>query len=186
MSTFYRFAGLAVVFISFGLLVSALPSPRAEDAAWVITGTDAVSLICADFLVKVKACLDVIAGCQDLVKLKVNILVLVSLCNACAADLLKIGANVKVTADAQASIVKCFAAFLILFVKVFADLSVKFGLTVIVTLCAEIDVCIKALFVALNICLDGVLALIVKECAGAVTSVFVSLKLKLCIALLGL
>ncbi|KAH7332979.1 hypothetical protein B0J17DRAFT_631968 [Rhizoctonia solani] len=186
MSTFYRFAGLAVVLISFGLLVSALPSPRAEDAAWVITGTDPMSLIFANFFIEVKTCISAIAGCQDLVTLKANIAIFVALCNKCAADLLKIGTVVKLTADAQASIVACFVALFTLLVKVLLNLTVKFGLPVIISLCVEVDACLHLLLKNLDVCFHGIVALIVKACAGSVVDAFFKLGFESCLPLFGL
>lgn len=57
MSSFTRFAGVAVVLLSLGFLVTAIPI--VNDSIPAITGTDAVSLVCAklfvDIEVKIKA-----------------------------------------------------------------------------------------------------------------------------------
>ncbi|KAJ1300172.1 hypothetical protein OPQ81_011924 [Rhizoctonia solani] len=185
MNTFYRIASLAVLFISFALIVSATSSPRADDTAWVITSTDAVSECLKKFFVEIHACINVIADCQDIAALKANILIFVGLCNKYAAELVVIGAGVKVTAEAQANIVACFAAFITLFVKVCLDLTVRFGLAVVVALCVEVDACLQILLKNLDICIKGVVALIAKACGDAVVSGFVQLKLKLCLAIFG-
>ncbi|EUC59595.1 transmembrane protein, putative [Rhizoctonia solani AG-3 Rhs1AP] len=164
MSTFSRIAVVVVFLFSVGLLVSALPSPRAADASWAIVGADMfpVCTLLEKFFLEVKVCIDAIAACHDLVTLKLKVAVFVALCKGCAADLLKIGADVKITAEAQASIVNCFVSMLTLLVQVCVNLTAKFGVAVIATLCAEIDIVLKFLFVHLDICINGVLGLIAK------------------------
>ncbi|CAE6439028.1 unnamed protein product [Rhizoctonia solani] len=183
MSTFYRFFGLAIVLISFGLLVSALPSPRDDDTAWVIVGTDPLCELLKEFFVKARVCLDVIAECQDLVKLKADIAIFVALCNAHAAQLLKVGADVKVTAEAQASIVACYAAMITLLVKACLSLTVKFGLAVIIAICVEVDAALSLVLKNLDLCIKGVVVLIIQACGNAVVGGFAQLKFKLCAAL---
>lgn len=53
MSSFIRIAGAAAVVLSLGFLVSALPAARASIPA--ITGTDAVSVVCAKLAVDIEA-----------------------------------------------------------------------------------------------------------------------------------
>ncbi|CAE7114907.1 unnamed protein product [Rhizoctonia solani] len=185
MSTFYRIAAVALFVFSFGLLVGALPSPRAEDASWVVLGADKYPL-CAllhKFILEAKACIEVIAGCNDIVTLKAKIAIFVALCNACAADLLKIGANIKVTADIQVSIVTCFVSLITLLVKVCLDLTVKLGVTVVLTLLAEIDIALRLCLVNLDICVGGILELILKGCTGSVFAGLKTLALKACLGL---
>lgn len=52
MSSFIRFAGAAAVILSLGFLVTALPAATTSVPA--ITGTDAVSLVCAKVLVDIE------------------------------------------------------------------------------------------------------------------------------------
>ncbi|CUA75368.1 Major DNA-binding protein [Rhizoctonia solani] len=172
MSTFSRIAAVVVFLFSVGLLVSALPSPRGDDS-WSIVGADTIPMcgVLAKFFIEVKACLEAITLCQDIVAVKLQIVALVGLLKGCTADLVKIGADVKIATEVQASIVTCFVSFLTLLVKVCVDLTAKFGLKVIVALCVEVDTCLHALLVQLNVCIHGVLALIVKGCAESVVGI---------------
>lgn len=55
MSTFASFAGVAVLTLSFGFLVTALLAVKTPNVHLAITGTDAVSLVCANLIVDVEA-----------------------------------------------------------------------------------------------------------------------------------
>ncbi|KAF8695631.1 hypothetical protein RHS03_07987, partial [Rhizoctonia solani] len=179
MSTFYRFLCFAVVLVSFSLLVSALPSPR-TDNAWLIASNDPLCTCINEFMAKAKACIDVIAGCRDPITLKANIAVFVALCNAHAAQLLTIGAAVKVTAESQASIVACYAAMITLLIQTCINLTVKLGVAVVVTACVGLDAAIVLVLKNLDICIKGVVVLIVNTCKNAVVGGFPQLNFNLC------
>ncbi|KAG8698635.1 hypothetical protein FRC09_007122 [Ceratobasidium sp. 395] len=182
MHTFTHIAAFVFILFSLSFLVSAIPTaPRTLGAIYPPAGEDAISAILIklclrDLEVKIKALL----GCGTLPELKLAIKVLIGLFQPCADELLKVDANVTISAKAKASIVTC------LLVKVCAEVSVKFGIVVVVDLFAELDVCLKALLVNLNICIAGVLVLIVKTLAQATVGLLFNIHFELCSAVLGL
>lgn len=112
MISFARLAGVAVLLLSFGFLVTALPTIKADDIHLAITGRDAVSCVLAKLIVEVKAKILALLACGTVAELEVAVKVLVALLKTCADDLLKVGAGVTVTVEAQASIVTCVAGII--------------------------------------------------------------------------
>ncbi|KAG8762812.1 hypothetical protein FRC12_008836 [Ceratobasidium sp. 428] len=188
MHTFTHIAAFVFILFSLSFLVSAIPTaPRTLGAIYPPAGEDAISAILIklclrDLEVKIKALL----GCGTLPELKLAIKVLIGLFQPCADELLKVDANVTISAKAKASIVTCVCSIITLLVKVCAEVSVKFGIVVVVDLFAELDVCLKALLVNLNICIAGVLVLIVKTLAQATVGLLFNIHFELCSAVLGL
>ncbi|KAB5588338.1 hypothetical protein CTheo_8224 [Ceratobasidium theobromae] len=184
MSSFIRIAGAAAVVLSLGFLVSALPAARASIPA--ITGTDAVSVVCAKLAVDIEAKILALAGCGTIAELTVAVHALVAAIQICANDLLRVGAGVVVDVEAKASIVACLVATITLLAQVCVQVSVKFGLTVVAALFAEIDVVVRLLLVNLNICVGGIVALIAKALASVTVGLIAQIHLKLCLGVLGL
>ncbi|KAJ1308124.1 hypothetical protein OPQ81_003847 [Rhizoctonia solani] len=186
MSSFLRYAGAAALLLSFGLFVQALPV-LIDVKVPVPIGTDVVSKVFANLVIngEIEAKLKAIAAINTLVELKALIAVIVTLFKGCADELLKIGAGVVVDVDAQASIVACVAAIITLLVKVFAQVSLKLGITVCAAVFAEVDVCLRALLVNLNICIDGIVTLVVKALVSVTVAVLVGLKLQVCADILA-
>ncbi|KAH7332944.1 hypothetical protein B0J17DRAFT_721746 [Rhizoctonia solani] len=115
-----------------------------------------------ELAINVEAKIKVLLACVTMTDLKFAIKALVTVLQTCADNLLKIDAGVVVDVDAKASIVTCISAIIILLVKVCLQLSVRFGITVVAALFADIDVCLQSVLVNLNICVDGILVLIAK------------------------
>ncbi|KAG9084108.1 hypothetical protein FRC06_004205, partial [Ceratobasidium sp. 370] len=154
MHAFTRVAAFIFFLLSLSFLVSALPSsPRTPDAISGVIGTDPVSITLAKFVVEIGAKVNALPIAID---------VLVEVINGCANELLKVSAGVEVTVEAKASIVACICSIITLIAKVCAVVSVKFGLFVVLGRLAKIDVCVKLLLVNLNICIAGILSLILK------------------------
>lgn len=186
MSSFTRFAGVAVVILSLGFLVTALPVVKTDVIIPAITGTDAVSLVCAKLIVDIDVKIKALLACNTIAELHVAIDVLVALFKTCADDLLKVGAGVVVDVEAKASIVACIAAVITLLVKVCAQVTVKFGIAVVAVLFVKIDVVLRLLLVNLNICVGGIVALIAKALASVTVGLLAQVHLKLCLSVLGL
>ncbi|CUA68902.1 hypothetical protein RSOLAG22IIIB_08150 [Rhizoctonia solani] len=182
MSSFLRLVGLAAVVFSLGLAVSALPIANIHLKS--PTGTDVVSRLFFKLCIEseLEAKLKALLLCGSIQDLTVKIDVVVALLKGCSDELLKIGADVVVDADAKISLVACIVSIVTLCVQVFATLSLKFGLAI----CAEIDVVLRLLLANLAICVDGILVLIVKVLAQATVGVMAQIQLKLCLGVLGL
>lgn len=184
MSSFTRFAGVAVVLLSLGFLVTALPATRASIPA--ITGTDAVSVVCAELFVKLEACINALSACKTYAELEAAVNALIVLLKGCTNDLITVGADVVVEAEAKTNIVTCVVAAITLLLQVCLQISVKFGITVVAVLLAKIDVCLKELLVALNICIEGIVIVIVKALGSVAIGLLVKLNLNLCLGVLGI
>ncbi|KDN35467.1 hypothetical protein RSAG8_11550, partial [Rhizoctonia solani AG-8 WAC10335] len=190
MSSFLRFAGAAALVLSFGLAARALPlGIFGEVAIKALAGTDAICaalnhlIVDCDIVAKLTACVNV----ATLAELQVAIAACVEPIKACADALLNIDAGVGAAVDAsvKADIVVCLVAFISLIVKVCLQLTLKFGVSVVATLLAELDLCVKLLLVNLNICIAGIMDLIVKACASATVSLMAEVSLAACAKLLG-
>ncbi|CAE6448218.1 unnamed protein product [Rhizoctonia solani] len=186
MSSFFRYAGAAALILSFGLFVQALPV-LADVKIPVPSGTDVVSKALSNLVVdgKLEAKLKALCAIKTLVELKACLAIIVALLKGCADELSKIGAGIIVDVEAQASIVACVYAIITLLVKVCLQISVKFSITAVAALFAEIDVCVRLLLVNLDICVVGILALIVKACVSITLPILDSLKFDACVALLA-
>ncbi|KAG9126846.1 hypothetical protein FRC07_001747 [Ceratobasidium sp. 392] len=189
MHAFTRIAALAFVLISLSFLVSAMPTvPRTLGAIQDPTGTDAVSTafakLCIDFNLEAK--IKALVACGTIAELTAATKILGALFKGCAEDLATIGADVSVTVEAKASIVACICSIITLLVEVCAQVSIKFGITVVAALFAQIDVVLRLLLVNLNICVGGILVLIAKAIASATVDLLAQAQLKLCLSVLGL
>ncbi|KAF8710557.1 hypothetical protein RHS03_01692, partial [Rhizoctonia solani] len=183
MSSFIRFAGATALVLSLGLFVSALPLVYAN--LKVAVGTDAVSCSFKKMIIdlaldaKIKALL----VCGSIEELEVAVVALVTLFKGCTDDLVKLGAGVVIDANAKLSLVACVASIITLLVQVLVQVCLKFGIAATVHICAQIDVAIRALLVALNICVDGILVLVVQALATVIVTLCAQVKLDLCLAL---
>ncbi|CAE6451146.1 unnamed protein product [Rhizoctonia solani] len=178
MSSFLRFAGAAALVLSFGLFVRALPVVSVSIPT--ITGTDAVSVVCAKLSVSIEAHIKALLACGTIADVEAAIKAMIVAIKICSDDLVKIGTGVVVDVDAQASIVACIAALITLIVRVCLQLSVKFGIAAVAALYAELDVCIRLLLGNLDVCIAGIVALIVKACVGVTASLLASINMKVC------
>ncbi|CAE6481180.1 unnamed protein product [Rhizoctonia solani] len=188
MPSFIQFAGLAVVVLSLGYFASAAPVSLGLFAPVNLscTGTDAISLVLAKLIVGLDAKISALTSCTSVAELTTAVDVLVALFKGCADDLLKIGAGVVVTAEAQASIVACVIGMITLLVRACIAVTLKFGLTVVLTLFAKLDVALQLLLVNLNICIGGILVLIAQALASVTVGLLAQVQLKLCLGVLGL
>ncbi|CAE6437357.1 unnamed protein product [Rhizoctonia solani] len=188
MPSFTQFAGLAAVVLSLGYFANALPTGLGlfGPVDLSCTGKDAVSLVFAKFIVGLEAKINALISCGTIAELSVAVDVLVALFKGCADDLLKIGAGVAVTAEAQASIVACVCGIITLLVRACIAVTLKFGLSVVLVLFAKIDLALQLLLLNLNICIGGILALIAKALASVTVGLLAQVQLKLCLGVLGL
>ncbi|CUA77104.1 hypothetical protein RSOLAG22IIIB_12553 [Rhizoctonia solani] len=185
MSSFLRFAGAAAVVLSLGLFATALPVIVVNAKVVGVVGVDAVCAALTKLVVDlcIEAKIKALLTCGTLAELEVAVKALIAVCQICADDLIKIGANVSVTADAQLSIIACVCSIITLLVQVLVQVCLKFGIAATVTLCAQIDVVVRLLLVNLNICIDGIVGLIVKALATVIVTLCAQVKLDLCVAL---
>ncbi|KAG8694645.1 hypothetical protein FRC08_008344 [Ceratobasidium sp. 394] len=187
MHALARVAAFVFVLLSLSFLVSALPSsPRTLGAISGVTGTDPVSLVFAKLVIDLEVKIKALLACATIVELDVAIKALIVALKGCSDELHKIGAGVAVDVEAKASIVLCICSIIKLIAEVCVHITVKFGLVAIVSLLAEIDLCLKVLLFNLNICIDGICVLIVKALASVTVELLVKAHLKLCLGVLGL
>ncbi|GAB1527834.1 hypothetical protein RhiTH_011022 [Rhizoctonia solani] len=181
MSSFVRLAGVVALIVSLGLAVQALvyvPDVKIP----VPCGKDLVSKALIELVVggsleqKIRALLIL----NSVAELKVAIAVIVALFKECGDELLKIGAGVAIDVDAHASIVACVSAVITLLVKICLQLSVKFGVAAVVAIFADIDVVLRVCLVNLEVCVVGIVALIVQACVYITASVLAQVKFVSC------
>ncbi|CUA73119.1 hypothetical protein RSOLAG22IIIB_10550 [Rhizoctonia solani] len=93
--------------------------------------------------------------------------------------LIAVCVNVKLdlSVDVKTQIAVKIVAFICLVVKALAAVCVKLGVDVCIALIAKIDVCLQLLLITLNVCIDGLLAIIISLCLKLDVSVLAALKL---------
>ncbi|CAE6473751.1 unnamed protein product [Rhizoctonia solani] len=182
MSSFLRIAGAAALVLAFGLAARALPLGTLLDVNIpVLAHTNAVcetlnTMIEADIVAKLRACVNA----ATLAELRVAIDACVVVIKACAEALLKVKADVVVDAAVKADIVAFVAAIVTLVVKVCLQLTLKFGVSAVATVCAELDVCVRLLLANLDVCITGILTLIVKACVSVTVDLLAKINLAAC------
>ncbi|CAE7122175.1 unnamed protein product [Rhizoctonia solani] len=85
----------------------------------------------------------------------------------------KLDLSVDIKTKIAVEIVACIS----LIVKALAAVCIRLGVTVCIALIAQIDVCLQLLLITLNVCVDGLLAIIISLCAKLDVSVLAALKL---------
>ncbi|KAB5588336.1 Transmembrane protein [Ceratobasidium theobromae] len=104
---------------------------------------------------------------------------------ACARAILALGAKVDVDATVKADIAVKVAAIVTVIVKACVSLVAKFGIALCLTILAQVDICLKLLLVNLSVCIEGIIALVVKIVASLGVDAFVGVHLNLCLGVLG-
>ncbi|QRV87068.1 transmembrane protein [Ceratobasidium sp. AG-Ba] len=150
------------------------------------TGNDAVSLLFINFRADIEAKIHALLACGTKAELQVAVGVLVALFKGCSDELLKIGAGVTIDVEAKASIVACVCSIITLLVEVLVQVAAKLGIWVVIGLFAKIDICLKLLLVNLNICIGGILVLIVKGLGAATIGLVGQIHLGGCFGLLSM
>ncbi|QRV87002.1 hypothetical protein RhiJN_15020 [Ceratobasidium sp. AG-Ba] len=187
MLTFTRLAGFAFVLLSLSFLVSAIPVvTRTYTSICAPSGNDAVSLLFINLRAEIEAKIHALLACGTKAELHVAVGVLVALFKGCSDELLKIGAGVTIDVEAKASIVACVCSIITLLVEVLVQVAAKLGIWVVIGLFVKIDVCLKLLLVNLNICIGGILALIVKGLGAATIGLVGQIHLGGCFGLLSM
>ncbi|KAF8758876.1 hypothetical protein RHS01_02270 [Rhizoctonia solani] len=172
MIAFSRLATFVFLILSLSFLVCA--SPNADGKHELLGRGDSCNKI-NDMLVDLRAQLDYHLGtCTDDDIGKTT--------NAIVA----IGVIADVDAKIKTDIAAHIAAVVVIVVKILIKVSAKISLSVLAKICADIDVCLKALLVALNVCVQGVLGLSLKFIVDLTVLVFLKVKLGLCADVLGL
>ncbi|CAE6459125.1 unnamed protein product [Rhizoctonia solani] len=183
--SFLRLAGAAAVLLSLGLFARALPMNLLGDInVHALAATDGVScalnkLIEADIIGKINGCVHL----DSLADVSVALNACIELIKACSDELLKIGATVTLDAKAKEDIVAFVAAIITLFVKVCLQLTLKFGVAAVARIFADIDLCIKLLLVNLNVCVDGIIALVLNALVSVTVGLMPQLNLAVCASL---
>ncbi|CAE6384337.1 unnamed protein product [Rhizoctonia solani] len=88
-----------------------------------------------------------------------------------------VGVKVDLSVDIKTQIAVQIVACISLIVKALAAVCVRLGADVCVALIAKIDVCIQLLLITINVCVDGILAIIISLCAKLDVQVLAAIKL---------
>ncbi|CAE6487317.1 unnamed protein product [Rhizoctonia solani] len=188
MIAFSRLATFLVFVLSLGFLTCAAPTAgKSHDLA--IRGGDCSTVVQAlvDLEAKLKGHLDVCVNADVLANVEALLLTKVKKDIDVARNaVVAVGAIADVDGKVKLDIVAHIAAVITLVAQILIKLSAKLSLSVMAKICADIDVCLKALLVALNVCIQGVLGLSLKAIVDLTVVVFIKVKLLLCADVLGL
>ncbi|KAF8710186.1 hypothetical protein RHS03_01686, partial [Rhizoctonia solani] len=188
MIAFSRLATFVFLILSISFLVCA--SPNADGKHELLGRGDSCNKV-NDMLVDLRAQLDYHLGtCTDddvLANIEVHLTgpVMAKIGKTTNA-IVAIGVIADVDAKIKTDIAAHIAAVVVIVVKILIKVSAKISLSVLAKICADIDVCLKALLVALNVCVQGVLGLSLKFIVDLTVLVFLKVKLGLCADVLGL
>ncbi|KAG8711483.1 hypothetical protein FRC12_006647 [Ceratobasidium sp. 428] len=187
MHAFTRLTSFLLFVLSLSFLTCALPTPAvgSKDLAVRDDPGHVVLAAVADLYLKVEAHVDVLAKATVLADVEVAIKAVVADVNACAAIVLAAGVNIDVDAEVKVAIVAKVALIITLIVKACIALVIKFGLVVIAFIFVSIDACLELLLKNLNICIEGIVAAIIKLLVDVQVVAFIKVHLHL-LALLGL
>ncbi|CCO36571.1 hypothetical protein BN14_10711 [Rhizoctonia solani AG-1 IB] len=183
--SFLRLAGAAAALLSLGLFARAAPTLFAPIQINLLACANPIAdhmnkLLESGIVVKLQACLNA----DSLVQAKADIEICLDLIKACCAELAKIGA-VNIEGKAQAEIVACVAALITLFVKVCLQLTIKFGASAVAAIIVEIDLALKLLLSTLGVCVNGIVALVLKALVSFTVDLMPELNLNLCASILA-
>ncbi|CAE6388922.1 unnamed protein product [Rhizoctonia solani] len=156
------------------------PSPKIDVLAIVAQLYTDIEPICKEL--EVAATLEVATKLVD--KIVILVKAMVAVCVNVKLDLsvdVKTQVAIKLVAFI-CLVVKALAAVCVklgvdLVVKALAAVCVKLGVDVCIALIAKIDVCLQLLLITLNVCIDGLLAIIISLCLKLDVSVLAALKL---------
>ncbi|KAB5592799.1 transmembrane protein [Ceratobasidium theobromae] len=184
MLAFSRLTSILFFVFSLGLLTYALPA-ESKALATRQAANNLVDLV-TDLEARVKVDVGSIASVTVIADLAAEIDVLVADVTACAKAVAAIGANIDIDASVKADLAVKVAAIVTAIVQVCVSIVAKFGVLVVLTLLAKIDICLQLLLVNLGVCVEGIIKLVAGIVVKLGVSVFAQVHLGLCINVLGL
>ncbi|CAE6456493.1 hypothetical protein ACGC1H_001039 [Rhizoctonia solani] len=140
------------------------PTPSIDLLALVTKLHDDVEPICKEL--EVAATVEVAIGIAD--KIVALVKALIAVC---------VNVKLNLSVDVKTEIALKIVAIICLIVKALAAVCVKLGVDVCIALIAKIDVCLHLLLITLNVCVDGLLAIVISLCAKLDVSALAALKL---------
>ncbi|KAG9118753.1 hypothetical protein FRC07_006593 [Ceratobasidium sp. 392] len=190
MHAFTRLTSFLLFVLSLSFLTCALPTPAAVGSKELAVRTadcgPKVLDIVLNLRAQVEADVAAIAKAEVLADVQVAVGILLKHIYAAADATLAVGVKVDIEAKVKAKIVVEVALCITLIVKACIALVLKFGLLAVLAVLASIDVAIKALLVNLQICIAGIITLIVQAIVDVKVVAFIKVHLLLCVDVLGL
>ncbi|QRV96178.1 transmembrane protein [Ceratobasidium sp. AG-Ba] len=195
MLSFARLTSFLLFVLSLSFLTCAAPTPKSSGLAvrdygyGDDRGSYSPSDNVAEILVGLKA--DVDATCNKIVDITVfaeiqsEVAVLVAHVHHAAELVLALG-EVKVDADVQMKIAVQVYAIIKVIIQAFAKVSARFGITAVLAIWAQIDACIRLLLVNCDVCIHGIVAVVLKLCVDVDVKMCIHAYLGQCAALLAL
>ncbi|CAE6473777.1 unnamed protein product [Rhizoctonia solani] len=188
MIGFTRLTTFLLFVLSLGFLTCAAPtSGNTQSLAVRGGGVDALVTVLVDVHTKLEAHLAVCANAEVLADVETQLVAKVAAdLDVCTQAVVAIGAIADIDAKVKLDIAARVAVIVKLVAQILIKISAKLSVSVMARICAQIDVCLKALLVALNICIQGVVGLALKAIVDLTVVVFLKVKLVLCADVLGL
>ncbi|KAG8694646.1 hypothetical protein FRC08_008345 [Ceratobasidium sp. 394] len=185
MHAFTRLTSFLLFVLSLSFLACALPSTAAAGSKDLAArcdncGQNVLGIVGAlktevDVVVAALAKVDKVADVEALVN------PLIVKVETAAKAILAIGALANVDAVTKAQIVAEVVALIYVILQVCLSLSVKLGLSVLVAIFVKLDACLHLLLANLDICIVGILEIILKLLAGVSADIFAKLGFSLCL-----
>ncbi|KAJ1300176.1 hypothetical protein OPQ81_011928 [Rhizoctonia solani] len=188
MISFSRFTTILLFVLSLSFLTcAASTSSKTRELSARGGGCDALVTALANLDTKLKVHLDSCIKADVLADVQEKLVIpLVADIDATVHAAVEVGSLADLDVKVKADIAARIATIVTLVAKILIKLSTKLSVSVMTNICARIDVCLKALLVALNVCISGIVGLSLKAIVDLTVLVFIKVKLSLCADVLGL
>ncbi|QRW10510.1 hypothetical protein RhiLY_09509 [Ceratobasidium sp. AG-Ba] len=195
MHSFTRLASFLLFVLSLSFVACAAPTPRISELAVREYGygndsdyyspADNMQKILVDVTADVHANLELMLAATTIAQVESQVDEIVVHIEH-ASDLVLALGQLDLQAGVQADIAMQVYALVKIIVRACATVSLKFGITAVLALWAKIDECVHLLLVNLAVCVNGILALVLKLSVDVNVKLSIQTYLKLCAtALLG-
>ncbi|QRV72211.1 hypothetical protein RhiJN_00225 [Ceratobasidium sp. AG-Ba] len=189
MHAFTRLTSFLLFILSLNFLACALPTPAnsgSKDLAIRNVQADALVAACVQLKADVTVHAAVLAKVETLVDAKAAVAVIVKDLNLAAKVFMSLGAGLELDEKVKVEVVACIAAVISVIAQACLSVSLKLGLAVCLVIFAQLDVALRLVLVKLDICVNGIVALIVKALAQVAVEALIKINLHLCANVLGL
>ncbi|QRV96147.1 hypothetical protein RhiJN_24165 [Ceratobasidium sp. AG-Ba] len=197
MLSFARLSSFLLLVLSLSFLTCAAPTLQSSELSvrdygngensGSYTPADKALEILVGLQGDVQNSCDLMVTMDTLAKIDLEVNVIVSHVNDVAGKLLGLGSlGVDINAKIVARICATVYAIIKILVKAFASVSLKFGITAVLAIWVKIDACLHLLLVNLDVCVHGIIAVVLKLVVDIDVKLYIKNYMSLCATLLAL
>ncbi|QRV84199.1 hypothetical protein RhiJN_12215 [Ceratobasidium sp. AG-Ba] len=183
LSFLARLTSFVFFLLSLNFLACALPTSAPsnfKELAARDEGGETVLKMITSLHTTLNADIKVLTECSTVAQVKAQVDVIVGHVIVVAKAVEDLGAHKYASAEIKAKIAAEAFACISLMVQACLNLSVKFGLVVLLAIFVKLDVCTHLLLVNLGSCIDGITEIVAKLVVGTCAEALVKLHFTLC------